>query len=369
MMSDSPLDPLRGPWRVEFPGLMPYEAGMELMRLRHQQRRAGTIPDTLLLLEHHPVVTLGIRAQASEELHWTAEKLEGGGVTVARTDRGGLATLHAPGQLVGYLICHLPEGLRGLGSFLRALEGWLVRSIEPYGLTVQTNARHPGIYMQGDAPGAPLRKLASLGLALQGGVTLHGFALNISNDLGLFHAIRPCGLDRVEMVRMADLMPSDRPAPTLPAMMQTLIDCLPSPPEPAAEPAPLGTLRRLAYAWNRRDVPGAVECFALDGRFEAPGQQPLVGRHVLASHWAPFFGALELIRFETGEPAAAAPLASGTTHNAAAPGQWLVPYTFAYAKRQRPGIRCTRGTALVEFDAQSAITLWREFWPLDLLTR
>lgn len=148
-----------------------------LVELRADDR----IPDVLLFVEHPHVITLGRKSKAEEEF------VVRGRAPVYEIERGGEATYHGPGQLVGYPIFKLQEGERDLHRFLRNQEEALIRAIAPYGLAGDRKAGYTGVWCQD-------KKLASIGVAVRRWVTYHGFGLNVSTDLSYFGLINPCGL-------------------------------------------------------------------------------------------------------------------------------------------------------------------------------
>jgi lipoate-protein ligase B len=159
-------------------------------------RRAGRIGDCVLLLEHEPVVTVGRGAEDSDRV--PRELLLAHGIAVYESSRGGQATYHGPGQLVGYPIIHLRERDRGLDlhAYLDDLERALVLGLARLGVEARRRAGLRGVWV-GE------RKIASIGVAVRGWVTYHGFALNVCNDLAAFRLIVPCGLPDVEMTSVA----------------------------------------------------------------------------------------------------------------------------------------------------------------------
>lgn len=170
-------------------GLLDYDAAFAL-QLETQAAVAAGAEETLLLVEHPPVVTCG-RHGGRESLRLPEAELQRQGVAVVASSRGGNATCHFPGQLVGYPICRLacrPGGVRG---FVTALEDLLLAVLAEFGLRGQREDARPGVWLGG-------RKVASIGLAVHHLTTCHGFALNVAADLGLFAAITPCGLAGVE---------------------------------------------------------------------------------------------------------------------------------------------------------------------------
>ena len=144
-----------------------------------EDRLAERCSDTLLLLEHHAVITLGRGTNP-------ANVKSAGDIPVVPCERGGDVTLHAPGQLVGYFIRRLPDGAGGLHRHLRDIEEALLQVCALHGLEGQRSSGATGVWV-GD------RKLASIGIACKRHVTWHGFALNVNTDLALFERINPCG--------------------------------------------------------------------------------------------------------------------------------------------------------------------------------
>jgi lipoate-protein ligase B len=154
-------------------------------------RQREEIPDTLVLVEHPHVITAG-RSAHRENL------LAVGDVPLFEIERGGDVTYHGPGQLVGYPIFLLRADERDLHRYLRNLEESLIRALARFGLPGDRKAGWTGVWTVGGA-----RKLASIGVAVKRWVTMHGFALNVSTDLGRFAAINPCGLDASVMASVA----------------------------------------------------------------------------------------------------------------------------------------------------------------------
>jgi lipoyl(octanoyl) transferase len=174
-------------------------------------RRRGACPDTLLLLEHPPVVTLGRRARG-EHLLLGEEELAARGIAVHEVARGGDVTYHAPGQLVGYPIVDLTaRDARDVHAWLRTLEELLGAALAALGVPWRRMPGWTGVFVE-DAEAVPPRKIASIGVGVRGWVTLHGFALNVDLDLAGFDAIVPCGLSAVEMTSVARELGSNAPS-------------------------------------------------------------------------------------------------------------------------------------------------------------
>lgn len=179
--------------QVEWLGRMEYRAAWELQRERAARRLAGEIPDTLLLLEHPPTITLGRGAHA-EHLIAEPEELARLGVAVVESDRGGDVTYHGPGQLVGYPILNLnePPHQPDLHLYLRKLEACLIAALADFGVAAGRFSGYTGVWTGLDTP-APT-KIAAIGIKASRWITLHGFALNIDPDLSRFDLIVPCGI-------------------------------------------------------------------------------------------------------------------------------------------------------------------------------
>jgi lipoate-protein ligase B len=195
-------------------GLTDYEEAYALQMELHQARVEDAIGDTLVLTEHLPVYTLGRTARAQHVGEgWTSGMI--GGVHVRLSDRGGSVTYHGPGQLVGYPILRLRDYCAGPKAFMAQLEEVLIRGLASIGLRSGRRTGMPGVWIRD-------RKIAALGVRISRGVTRHGFALNVVNDLTPFSAIVPCGLAGIEVTSVAREVMG---APVEPArMMQAVVD-------------------------------------------------------------------------------------------------------------------------------------------------
>ncbi len=151
-------------------------------------RQRGAIPDTLILLEHEPVVTIG-RSGDRGHLLMPREWLRQRGIPVFEIERGGSATYHGPGQLVAYPILDLQALHEDVVRFMRALEESIIRTLDDFGIPAARLRGYPGVWA-GDA------KIAAVGVAVKRRVTMHGMALNVTTDLEPFGWINPCGLGR-----------------------------------------------------------------------------------------------------------------------------------------------------------------------------
>ena len=172
-------------------GLKEYEEVWNLQRKLVFERGEGTAPDTVLLCQHPPVYTIGrsSRQPVPEGLPYPVHKVE----------RGGDLTFHGPGQLVGYPILKLADHGLKPRSYLHALEAVLSEAIRPFGVKAETVKGFTGLWVG-------RKKLASIGVAVRGGVTYHGFALNINNSLAPFRLIHPCKLESDVMTSMHKLL-------------------------------------------------------------------------------------------------------------------------------------------------------------------
>jgi lipoyl(octanoyl) transferase len=175
-------------------GLVPYEEAWQLQQRLAAQRQRGEIPDVLLLLEHPPVYTRGRRSKP-EELPMGVEWYEAQGIEVRDTNRGGLVTYHGPGQLVAYPIVDLSAYGDDVHAYVRGLERVMIEALGKAGVEAQTIEGLTGVWV-GE------RKIGSIGLHVSRGVTTHGLAINVNNDLQPFEWIVPCGIEGVAMTSL-----------------------------------------------------------------------------------------------------------------------------------------------------------------------
>ncbi|MDF1825261.1 MAG: lipoyl(octanoyl) transferase LipB [Verrucomicrobiales bacterium] len=172
-------------------GRVNYAEGLSLQEELVEQRHKGLIEDTVLLLEHDPVYTIG-RTRDRSSLR-NPDSLP---FPVIETNRGGQATFHGPGQLVGYLILDLNAYGRDLHHYLRELESLLIDFTAKFGITAQRRDGLTGVWIDN-------RKLASIGVGVRKWISMHGFGLNISSDLSGYEAITPCGISDVVMTSLS----------------------------------------------------------------------------------------------------------------------------------------------------------------------
>jgi lipoyl(octanoyl) transferase len=184
-------------------GLVPYEEARAMQKELERARHAGDIPDILMLLEHPPVYTKGRRTEPSE-LPMGEDWYRMQGIEVTETDRGGRVTYHGPGQLVAYPIVSLKPYGDDVHDYIRRMERVMIASLADWGIEAQVISGLTGVWTGGEPP--PLgtaRKIGSIGIHVNRGITTHGLAINVNNDLQPFEWIVPCG---IEAVRMSSLV-------------------------------------------------------------------------------------------------------------------------------------------------------------------
>ncbi|NJC22112.1 lipoyl(octanoyl) transferase [Arthrobacter pigmenti] len=171
--------------RIGFdPHFVDYLEGWDRQRALHEAVVAGTSPSTVLLLEHSPVYTAGKRTEEHEKPF--------DGTPVVPVDRGGKLTWHGPGQLVGYPILALPEPTR-VADYVAILEEVIIAVLSDYGIQGVRIEGRSGVWLEADGRG-PARKIGAIGIRINRRVTMHGFAINCSNDLAPYAQIVPCGI-------------------------------------------------------------------------------------------------------------------------------------------------------------------------------
>ena len=178
-------------------GLCPYGEAWEMQKKLHAERLASQIPDTLILVEHPNVYTLGKNADARHLLA-SQEYLKKRGIEVYQIDRGGDITYHGPGQLVGYPIFNLKEHKTSIAWYVNSVEEVLIKTLVKFDIRAERIKGLTGIWLAN-------QKIAAIGMRVTHWVTMHGFALNVTTDLSLFGGIVPCGLATKGVTRMCDL--------------------------------------------------------------------------------------------------------------------------------------------------------------------
>jgi lipoyl(octanoyl) transferase len=188
------------PLEVRRLGTVEYQAALDLQKQLVEDRKNGRIPDQLLLLEHPPVITLGVKTR-NDRSHvlGTPESLAGQGVALFETGRGGDVTYHGPGQLVGYPILDLKPDRCDVHRYVRDLEEVLIHAVADFGITAGRIPGLTGIWVDDE-------KLAAIGVRISRWVTSHGFALNVSTDLSGFGLIVPCGITDKGVTSMERLL-------------------------------------------------------------------------------------------------------------------------------------------------------------------
>jgi lipoyl(octanoyl) transferase len=177
-------------------GTVGYGQALELQKTLVERRKAGAIPDQLLLLQHPPVITLGVRSRDRSNVLATPDMLAEAGVELFETGRGGDVTFHGPGQLVGYPILDLRPDRQDVHRYVRDLEEVMIRMAGTFGVTAARVSGLTGAWVKtGDRDdGAAWEKLAAIGIRIARWVTSHGFAFNVTTDLDHFRFIVPCGI-------------------------------------------------------------------------------------------------------------------------------------------------------------------------------
>lgn len=169
-------------------GLRDYSESLVAMRRLRAARRHGDVRDTLILVEHPSVITVGVQGSDGEDI--TPD------VPVVHVERGGKATYHGPGQLVGYPIVDLEPRHRDVRRFVTDVEEVVIRALAEFGVDAAHVAERRGVWVDGR------RKIASIGIAVEEWVTFHGFALNVNTDLECFSGFHPCGFDSAVMTSL-----------------------------------------------------------------------------------------------------------------------------------------------------------------------
>ena len=184
-------------WLVNL-GHAHYLEVLDLQRELVKLRQGQSIPDTLLLVEHEPVITLGRRGSARNILS-SSEELASQGIKVHQVERGGDVTYHGPGQLVGYPLIDLAERKIGVRQFVDLLEETIILTLVDFDIHAGRQSQHRGVWVED-------LKVAALGVAMKRWVSFHGFALNVSPDLDHYCHINPCELHHEQVTSMARLL-------------------------------------------------------------------------------------------------------------------------------------------------------------------
>jgi lipoyl(octanoyl) transferase len=211
-------------------GLIEYRDALTRQQALVEERRAGRIEDVLLLVEHPPVVTIGVRKDGRSHIIAPPEELAARGIGVFESGRGGDVTYHGPGQIVGYPILDLKPDRCDVHRYVRDLEEVLIRAVGDLGIEASRVQGLTGVWV-GD------EKLAAIGVRLSRWITSHGFALNVSTDLDDFDLIVPCGIaDRgvTSLERLGCFAPRSRVEDLVVDRFCEVFDCQPAPVLPGA---------------------------------------------------------------------------------------------------------------------------------------
>lgn len=179
-------------------GFKPYRETWELQKELLEKRINDEIPDTLILVEHDPVYTLG-KNRDWNNLLFPQHFLEEKGFSFYHIERGGDITYHGPGQLVGYPIFKINSALAGVKSFVNKIEEALILTLKEYGIKAFRHPEYTGVFTDSG-------KIVSIGVAFKKWVSFHGFALNVNNDLTPFTYIIPCGISTIPMTSMKKIL-------------------------------------------------------------------------------------------------------------------------------------------------------------------
>ncbi len=173
-------------------GIVPYGEGLALQKRLVDERRAGAIPDTLLLLRHPHVLTVGVKKDGRSHIIAPEDRLAALGVEVFDTGRGGDVTYHGPGQIVGYPIIDLNPDRRDVHKYVRDIEQVMIRACAHYGVDAGRLTGMSGTWITHPERGP--EKVGAIGVRISRWVTSHGFAFNVTTDLSFFDLIVPCGI-------------------------------------------------------------------------------------------------------------------------------------------------------------------------------
>ncbi|MDQ1272535.1 MAG: lipoyl(octanoyl) transferase [Planctomycetota bacterium] len=178
--------------------MVEYGEAWELQKTLHNARISDTIEDCFILLQHPPVFTFGRRYNEANLIS-NREYYESIGLAVYKTDRGGLATYHGPGQVVGYPIIKMDTYTKDYYQYLWMLEEVMIRTLSDFGIAAERNVGYTGVWVN-------KTKIGFVGVRIALGYAMHGFSLNVNNDLSPFNFITPCGIQRVRITSIQELL-------------------------------------------------------------------------------------------------------------------------------------------------------------------
>ncbi len=193
--------PIKG--NLLFVPIQPYAKSLEHQESIVRQRADEQQPDTLILTEHEPVLTLGRTTKPEHwEPHW--KELQTKRVSLHQTNRGGSVTYHGPGQVIGYPILQLRNFCPGPRMYVQKLEEVLIRTLEEWNIVAYRHESLRGVWVKNGE--GQLEKIASIGVRISRGITMHGFALNVNIDLQPFSLLTPCGIENCKVTSMEKLL-------------------------------------------------------------------------------------------------------------------------------------------------------------------
>jgi lipoate-protein ligase B len=184
-------------FRVYRLGLVEYGEAYQLQKELSRQRLSGDIPDTLLLLEHPPTITIG-KSGKLENVLASSDELHSQGISLFFTDRGGDVTCHGPGQLMVYPVIDLRQRDRDIHAYVRDLEEVIIRTLNRFAILGHRNPLHAGVWVDGV-------QIAAIGIAVRRWITMHGMAVNVSPDLTHFGLVNPCGFAGLPVTSISEL--------------------------------------------------------------------------------------------------------------------------------------------------------------------
>lgn len=179
-------------------GQKDYKEIWDLQKIIHKKRIDREIEDTLILVEHKPVITMG-KSGKENNLLIPTKSLKDKGIDFYRIERGGDVTYHGPGQVVGYPIFNIKDGLIGIKPFIDRIEDVIIATLKEFGIKGKKRTKMIGVWTETD-------KVCSIGIAVKRWVSFHGFALNVNTNLKYFDYIIPCGLKDVTMTSMQKIL-------------------------------------------------------------------------------------------------------------------------------------------------------------------
>jgi len=184
-------------------GMEDYKKVWNIQKLIHQKRLEDKISDTLILVEHKPVITIG-KGGKDNNILISMKLLKEKGVEFYRIERGGDVTYHGPGQIVGYPIFNIKDGFAGIKPFIFKIEDAVISALDDFKIEGKKKERQIGVWTDNG-------KICSIGIAVQRWVSFHGFALNVNTDLKYFDLIVPCGLKGIRMTSMGEILKKEVP--------------------------------------------------------------------------------------------------------------------------------------------------------------